>query len=86
MANIKSQKKRILTNEKARQRNVAVRTEIKTRVSAARVAIVSGDSVDESVRLAQSKLGKSAAKGIVNRHTVARRQSRLMRAAARTSK
>ena len=30
MANIKSQKKRILTNEKSRQRNVAVRSRVKT--------------------------------------------------------
>ena len=34
MANIKSQKKRILTNEKARQRNVAVKSELKTAIRA----------------------------------------------------
>ncbi|HVT75457.1 MAG TPA: 30S ribosomal protein S20, partial [Acidimicrobiales bacterium] len=35
MANIKSQKKRILTNEKARVANKAVRSELKTRTKAA---------------------------------------------------
>ena len=34
MANIKSQKKRIITAEKARQRNRAVRSELKTAVKA----------------------------------------------------
>ena len=34
MANIKSQKKRILTNEKARQRNVAVKSELRTAIRA----------------------------------------------------
>ena len=34
MANIKSQKKRILTNEKARQRNNSVKSELKTAIRA----------------------------------------------------
>ena len=33
MANIKSQKKRVLTNEKAHKRNVAVKSSLKTAVS-----------------------------------------------------
>ena len=35
MANIKSQKKRVLTNEKAHKRNVAVKSSLKTAVRAA---------------------------------------------------
>ena len=43
MANIKSQKKRILTNEKARMRNKAVKSELKTAVRAAREAVEAKD-------------------------------------------
>ena len=43
MANIKSQKKRILTNEKARQRNVAVKSELKTAIRAVDKAVAAGE-------------------------------------------
>ena len=43
MANIKSQKKRILTAEKARQRNKAVRSELKTAVKHVRAAVEAGE-------------------------------------------
>ena len=46
MANIKSQKKRILTNEKRRQRNLGVRSELKTRVKRASEAVADGDALD----------------------------------------
>ena len=39
MANIKSQKKRIITAEKARMRNKAVRSELKTAVKRVRAAV-----------------------------------------------
>ena len=39
MANIKSQKKRVLTNEKAHKRNVAVKSSLKTAVRATREAV-----------------------------------------------
>ena len=42
MANIKSQKKRVLTNEKAHKRNVAVKSSLKTAVRATREAIAAG--------------------------------------------
>ena len=44
MANIKSQKKRNLTNEKARQKNVAVRSRMRTIVKQAREALTTTDS------------------------------------------
>ena len=44
MANIKSQKKRILTNEKARQRNVAVKSELKTAIRAVDKAVAAGEA------------------------------------------
>lgn len=42
MANIKSQKKRIITAEKARKRNQAVKSELKTAVRAVREAVAAG--------------------------------------------
>ena len=45
MANIKSQKKRILTAEKARMRNRAVKSELKTAVRAVREAVAAKDGV-----------------------------------------
>ena len=44
LANIKSQKKRILTNEKARQRNVAVKSELKTAIRAVDKAVAAGEA------------------------------------------
>ncbi len=78
MANIKSQKKRILTNAKAADRNKAVRSELRTRVKSA-VKSVGADDSDESVRLAVKRLDMAAAKGIIHRNQAARRKSRLMK-------
>ena len=76
MANIKSQKKRILTNAKAAERNRAVRSELKTRVKTATASARSDD--DSSVRLAMSKIDRAVAKGVLHKNTAARKKSRLM--------
>ena len=44
MANIKSQKKRIITNEKSRMRNRAIKAELKTAVRRVREAVAEGNS------------------------------------------
>ena len=83
MANIKSQMKRIRTNERRRQRNLAVRSELKTRVKNARQAIDNGtDDAPDSMRLAQKRLDKAAAKGRIHKRQAARRTSRLMKRAS----
>ena len=51
MANIKSQKKRVLTNEKAHLRNVAVKSGLKTAIRATREAIAAGDKAARRGRL-----------------------------------
>ena len=76
MANIKSQKKRILTNAKAADRNRAVRSELKTRVKSATASIGTDD--DSSLRIAMSKIDRAVAKGILHKNTAARKKSRLM--------
>jgi small subunit ribosomal protein S20 len=85
MANIKSQKKRNRQNEKRRLRNKAVRTELKTRIKSARQAIDEGADATASVQAAQKRLAKAAAAGIVHKNQAARRTSRLMRRAGRSS-
>ena len=83
MANIKGQIKRNRQNEKARLRNQTVRTELKTRVKAARVAADEGSAdADELVRLAQQRLAKAGAKGRIHPRQAARRTSRLMKRGA----
>ena len=77
MANIKSQKKRILTAEKARQRNKAVRAELKTAIKAVRTAVEAGQLEDAQVAAnkASRLLDKAASKGIVHKNQAAQRKS-----------
>lgn len=78
MANIKSQKKRILTNAKAADRNKAIKSELRTRVKTA-VKSAGSDDNDEAVRIAVKRLDMAAAKGIIHPNQAARRKSRLMK-------
>ena len=83
MANIKSQKKRNLTNARAHERNKAVRSELKTRVKVALRDSEGGvETAGESVRIAQKRIDKAASKGVIHKNQAARRKSRLMKAAA----
>ncbi len=80
MANIKSQIKRNRQNEKARERNKAVRSEMRTRTKHAVAAIDEGGSdAEEAVRLAVKRIDTAAAKGVIHPNQAARRKSRLMR-------
>ena len=78
MANIKSQKKRILTNAKRAERNKAVRAEVKTRVKAAQTAAGTDDEA-ETLRLAVKRIDKAAQKGVMHKNAAARKKSRLMK-------
>ena len=84
MANIKSQKKRILTNAKRQERNKAVRSQLKTRVKNADKAATGGaEDTDEHVRLAVKALDTAAAKGIIHKNQAANRKSKLMKRVAK---
>ncbi len=78
MANIKSQKKRILTNAKRQDRNKAVRSEVKTRVKTARAA-VGTEGEGDAVRAAVKRLDTAAARGVLHKNAAARQKSRLMK-------
>ena len=77
MANIKSQIKRIRTNEKARQRNVAVRSALKTTVRRFRTAAESGDAAAATAALevASKALDKAASNGVIHKNQAANRKS-----------
>ena len=77
MANIKSQKKRIITNAKRAERNKAVKSELKTRIRNAQTTIGT-DANAEAVRLAVKRIDVAAAKGIIHANAAARKKSRLM--------
>ena len=80
MANIKSQIKRNLQNEKRRLRNKAVRSELGTRTRSAVTSAESGaESAPDALRLAIKRLDQAASKGVIHKNTAARRKSRLMR-------
>ena len=86
MANIQSQKKRNRQNEKRRIRNKGVRSELKTRVKVATTAVAAGDeNADELVKAAQKRIDKAGAKKVIHKNAAARRTSRLMKRAAKTS-
>lgn len=82
MANIKSQIKRIGTSEKARLRNQAVKSEVRTHSRQVRAAIASGDKEAASAALvvATTKLDKAVSKGVMHSNQAANRKSSLAKA------
>jgi small subunit ribosomal protein S20 len=78
VANIKSQIKRNRQNEARRQRNKAVRSEMKTRTKRA-VTAVGTDDEAAALTLAIKRIDKSAALGVIHKNQAANRKSRLMR-------
>jgi small subunit ribosomal protein S20 len=84
VANIKQQKKRILTNEKARQRNKAVKSSLKTAVRRFNTAAEAGDAEQATTlaREAGRKLDKAASKRIIHKNQAANRKSAMAKRAA----
>ena len=87
MANIKSQIKRNRQNERARQRNKAVRSSLRTAQKKVGVATAEGDldTAQTLAREASRALDRAVAKGVVHKKAAARRKSRLVRGVARAS-
>ncbi|MDO4242612.1 MAG: 30S ribosomal protein S20 [Actinomyces sp.] len=79
MANIKSQIKRIKTNEKARLRNQSIKSELKTHVRRVREAVEAGDKEAAAALLktACRKLDKAVSKGVIHKNQAANRKSKL---------
>jgi small subunit ribosomal protein S20 len=77
VANIKSQKKRILQNNAAHERNKAVRSLLKTKVRRFREAIVAGDAAKAATALVEASraLDKAVSKGVIHKNQAANRKS-----------
>ncbi|MFT3900479.1 MAG: 30S ribosomal protein S20 [Gordonia sp. (in: high G+C Gram-positive bacteria)] len=77
MANIKSQVKRIKTNEKARRRNQSVRSALRTSIRTFREAVESGDKKKAGELLAATsrQLDKAASKGVIHANQAANKKS-----------
>ncbi len=83
MANIKSQIKRNKQNEKARLRNKAVKSELKTYVRKFREAADTGNAevADTAMREASIKLDKAVSKGVIHKNQAANRKSAIAKRA-----
>lgn len=83
MANIKSQKKRNITNEKSRQRNKATRSELRTATRVVKDAVESNNGAEAySAALNACRLfDRAASKGAIHKRQAANRKSGVMRLA-----
>ncbi|MGK2928729.1 MAG: 30S ribosomal protein S20 [Acidimicrobiales bacterium] len=79
MANIKSQIKRNRQNEKARQRNRTVRSELHTRTKAVLTAAENGEDTADKLQAAIRRIDTAASKGVLHKNTAARQKSRLIK-------
>ncbi|HEV7420293.1 MAG TPA: 30S ribosomal protein S20 [Mycobacterium sp.] len=79
MANIKSQEKRIRTNERARLRNQSVKSALRTAVRNFREALEAGekDKATELLLATNRKLDKAASKGVIHKNQAANKKSAL---------
>jgi small subunit ribosomal protein S20 len=77
VANIKSQIKRNKQNEKAHQRNRAVKSELRTHVRKFREAVETGDvaAATSALQVASRKLDKAVSKGVIHKNQAANRKS-----------
>jgi small subunit ribosomal protein S20 len=77
MAHNKSQKKRNRQNEKLRQSNKALMSDLKTSIKKVETAAAAGEPTDALYRDAQKKIDVAAEKGVLHPNTAARKKSRL---------
>jgi small subunit ribosomal protein S20 len=86
VANIKSQIKRIRTNEQARLRNKAVKSSLKTSIRRFREAAESGnnDEANTLMRSASRALDKAASKGVIHPNQAANKKSAMAKRLAKT--
>lgn len=77
MANLKSSKKRAITNEKRRERNTAIKSELKTVLRKVSKAVDAGDTeaAEQALSAANRKLDKAVSKGAIHRNQAANRKS-----------
>ncbi len=83
MPNTSSAIKRMRQEERRRAHNRSVKSQVRTEVTKARVAITSSsidaEAAEDAVRAAVSELDRAAKKGVIHKNNAARRKSRLMK-------
>ena len=79
MANIKSQVKRVGTNEKSRMTNASFKASVRTEMKKVRLAVEAGDAekAEAALRVAVARIDKSVTKGVQTKRTAARQKSHL---------
>ena len=84
MANIKSQIKRNKTNDKAHERNKAVKSGLRTEVRRTREAVAAGDKAAAELALTKAikKLDKAVSKGVIHQNQAANRKSAIAKQVA----
>ena len=82
MANIKSAKKRVLVNQKKADRNISIKSAVKTCIKKVEAAVVAKDKEAAVAALANaiSTIDKAATKGVYHKNNAARKVSRLSKA------
>jgi small subunit ribosomal protein S20 len=88
MANTKSAKKRAAKSEAQREKNRAIRSQMRTAVKKVRKAAAAGDAgaAETLLRQAVRIVDVTAKKGVVHRNTAARTKSRLAAAVRKTAR
>jgi small subunit ribosomal protein S20 len=87
VANIKSQIKRIKTNEKSQARNKSVRSSIKTAIRRFKDAAATGDvtTTAAELRAASKALDVAVSKGVIHANAAANKKSAMAKAANKSS-
>jgi len=80
MANTKSSKARIKTNIRDHNKNIPVKSAIKTLVKKAETAIAAGsDDLQSLINKTAKTIDTAVSRGILHKNTAARKKSRLMK-------
>lgn len=81
MANIKSQIKRVGTNEKARARNASAKSAVRTAMKKVRIAVEAKDknAATDALNAAFKLIDKSVSAGIQHKNTAARQKAEMSR-------
>ncbi|AJC49873.1 30S ribosomal protein S20 [Mycoplasma flocculare] len=78
MANIKSKIKSITKMEKARLRNNAIKSRVKTAIKKAKIAInANSENKSELIAKAHKEISKAKSKGVFHKNTSSRKISKL---------
>ena len=84
MPHHKSAAKRVVTNEKSRQRNIAATSRLRSAVKTVRAATTKAEG-EAALKKTVSVLDRTASKGIIKRETASRQKARLAKFVAKLS-